>query len=247
MKVFISWSGDHSRQLAEAIQWWLQHVLQFTKPFFSPEDIDKGKRWDNEISKQLGQSQIGIITMTEENLTSPWIMFEAGAISKVVEEREGLVCSIVFGIKPTDLIGPLKSFQVTAFNKDEVRKLLKTINKVAKEAALPEQSLDEQFDMWWPRLEEKVEAIMSTQPQTEPQRDQRDLLEEAVSNTRTILRELQVPRPLQVFAPSREMEAFVEALMKPHRGLGADPVGDKARAEMAGAAALPYSLTPKSE
>jgi hypothetical protein len=40
----------------------------------------------NEISKELEQSKIGIIAMTEENLTSPWIMFEAGAISKVVEE-----------------------------------------------------------------------------------------------------------------------------------------------------------------
>jgi hypothetical protein len=50
--------------------------------------------------------------MTEENLTSPWIMFEAGAISKVVEE--GLVCPIVFGINKTDLVGPLASFQAIA-------------------------------------------------------------------------------------------------------------------------------------
>jgi len=154
MKVFISWSGDQSRQLAEVMHWWLPHVLQFTKPYFSPEDIGKGKRWNNEISRELGQSQIGIIAMTEENLTSPWIMFEAGAISKVVDES--LVCSIVFGINKTDLVGPLASFQAIAFNKDEVRELLVTINKAAKEATLLERSLDEQFDMWWPKLEEKV-------------------------------------------------------------------------------------------
>jgi hypothetical protein len=212
MKVFISWSGDRSRQLAEAIQWWLQHVLQFTKPFFSPEDIGKGKRWNNEISKELGQSQIGIIAMTQENLTSPWIMFEAGAISKVVEE--GLVCPIVFGIKKTDLKGPLASFQAIEFDRDEVRQLLRTINKAAKEAALTERNLEEQFDMWWPRLEEKVQAISAAQPPTEPKRSERDLLEEAVSNTRTLIRELQAPRPLQVFAPNREMEAFVRALSR---------------------------------
>lgn len=76
MKVFISWSGDRSKQLAEVIHWWLPNVLQFVKPYFTPADMEKGTRWDNEISKELGQSQIGIIAMTEENLASPWIMFE---------------------------------------------------------------------------------------------------------------------------------------------------------------------------
>lgn len=224
MKVFISWSGDRSKQLAEVIHWWLQHVLQFTKPFYSPEDIGKGRRWTNEISKELGQSQIGIIAMTEENLTSPWIMFEAGAIAKVVDES--LVCPIVFGIKPTDLVGPLEDFQAIAFNKDEVRQLLRTINKAGKDAALPERTLDEQFDKWWPDLEEKVEAIMSTQPQTEPQREERDLLEEAVSNTRTILRELQLqttPPPWLRLNP--EAVRTVEALLRrpTPQGLGQVP------------------------
>src|SRR5215831_199016 len=87
MKVFIHWSGDRSKQLAEAIHWWLPNVLQFVKPYFSPADIEKGARWANDISKELEQSKIGIIAMTEENLASPWIMFEAGAISKVVGVR----------------------------------------------------------------------------------------------------------------------------------------------------------------
>src|SRR5262245_41212655 len=151
MKVFISWSGDHSRQFAEAIHWWLRHVLQFTRPFFTPVDIGQGKRWNDEISKELGQAQIGILVMTEENLTSPWIMFEAGAISKVVEEAR--VCPILFGCRKADLEGPLTSFQSTAFNKAEIRQLLMTINNAAKEAAMPERSLEEAFEMWWPRAD----------------------------------------------------------------------------------------------
>jgi hypothetical protein len=71
---------------------------------------------------------------------------------------------------------------------------------------------------------------------------------EILSLTRAILRELQVPRPLQVLAPNREMEAYVRALMKSQRGLGADLAGDKAKAEIEGAAAaLADSLTAKSE
>jgi TIR domain len=247
MKVFISWSGDHSRQLGEAIREWLPNVLQFVKPYFTPSDLEKGARWDNEISKELGQSSIGIFAMTEESLTSPWIMFEAGAISKVVEKAR--VCPIVFGIKKTDLVGPLASFQATAFDKVEVRQLLTTINNAApKEVAVAEKTLDASFNKWWSDLEQAVRAISAAQPPTEPQRSIEDLLEEAVSNTRAIFRQLQAPRPLQVFAPNREMEAYLKALMKPQPGLGPDPVGDKARAEMAGAAAaLADSLTAKSE
>jgi len=129
MKVFIHWSGDRSKQLAEAIHWWLPNVLQFVKPYFGPADIEKGARWANDISKELEQSKIGIIAMTEENLASPWIMFEAGAISKVVGEAR--VCPIVFGIDKTDLVGPLAMFQAIEFNRTEVRQLLTTINNAA--------------------------------------------------------------------------------------------------------------------
>jgi hypothetical protein len=133
MKVFISWSGDRSKQLAEAIHWWLPNVLQFTRPYFTPSSIEKGARWDNEISKELGQSQIGIFAMTKEALTSDWIMFEAGAISKVVDQSR--VCPIVFGIDKTDLVGPLAKFQATAFDKAEFRQLLTTINNAGSSLA----------------------------------------------------------------------------------------------------------------
>ena len=68
-------------------------------------------------------------------------MFEAGAISKVVEE--GLVCPIVFGIDKTDPVGPLASFQAIAFDRTEVRQLLTTINNAAKEAGLKKASADD--------------------------------------------------------------------------------------------------------
>ena len=55
-KVFISWSGSLSQKLGEALRNWLPSALQFVKPYFSPEDIEKGitcsmsragEVWDN--------------------------------------------------------------------------------------------------------------------------------------------------------------------------------------------------------
>ena len=41
-KVFISWSGDLSKKIAEELRFWLPAVLQFVKPYFTPNDIEKG-------------------------------------------------------------------------------------------------------------------------------------------------------------------------------------------------------------
>ena len=80
MRIFISWSGDLSRELGEAIRDWLPGVLQSVKPFFTPNDIEKGARWNKDISNELEQSSFGIFCLTKENLSRPWIMFEAGAL-----------------------------------------------------------------------------------------------------------------------------------------------------------------------
>ena len=45
MKVFISWSGEESRDYGEAIREWLENTLQRVEPYFTPEDTEKGTRW----------------------------------------------------------------------------------------------------------------------------------------------------------------------------------------------------------
>jgi hypothetical protein len=57
MKVFISWSGETSKQVADILRQWMPSVLQAVKPYFSPDDVAKGTRWANEISKELEAGQ----------------------------------------------------------------------------------------------------------------------------------------------------------------------------------------------
>lgn len=82
MKVFVSWSGERSQMLAQALRDWLPLVLHYVQPWLSEKDIDAGKRWSSEIAKQLEESNIGIICITPENIDSSWILFEAGALAK---------------------------------------------------------------------------------------------------------------------------------------------------------------------
>ena len=60
MKVFISWSGERSKHIAEILRDWIPSVLQAVKPYFSPDDVGKGSRWSTEIAKELDASRIGL-------------------------------------------------------------------------------------------------------------------------------------------------------------------------------------------
>ncbi len=67
MNLFISWSGQISKEIAEALTNWIPTVLQSVKPYFSPADIEKGAKWESEITKKLNESSVGIICVTTEN------------------------------------------------------------------------------------------------------------------------------------------------------------------------------------
>jgi hypothetical protein len=162
MKVFISWSGELSGRLARTIHKWLPNTLPYVRPYFSQEDIQKGAKWDLEISKELEASSVCIIVLTRQNLNSEWIMFEAGAISKSVEEAR--LCTVLFGIEPADVQGPLERFQMTRFSKDDMHRLLKTINSNAQDEAIPPATVDQDFERCWPELERDVSKIMRDYP-----------------------------------------------------------------------------------
>ncbi len=184
MKIFISWSGQLSKELGEVFSNWVPAVLQYVKPYFTPDDVEKGAKWSSEISRELQESQVGIIVLTRENLLSPWIMFEAGALSKQMEKSR--ICPILFGIENTDLVGPLVQFQATTFNETDVGRLVKTINNACGENKLEDSVLNNVFKMWWPKLADEINSKLQKRKESPDAvlRNDRDLIEEILSLSR---------------------------------------------------------------
>ncbi|HJW04266.1 MAG TPA: TIR domain-containing protein [Azospira sp.] len=227
MRVFISWSGEKSKKIASVFKDWIPAVIQAAKPYFSPSDIDKGARWSSEIAKELEASRIGLICLTADNLEAPWLMFEAGALSKSMDKSR--VCPMLFGVEPTDLAGPLVQFQAAPFSKDEVRKVMKTINLQLGDAALDGNVLESVFDKWWPELEEKVNSILTQVGPANAKglRSDRELLEEVLKIARTLAvrdRDQTRERPdryrssprLASEIAERQLELMGEVLMRSH-------------------------------
>ena len=156
LRVFVSWSGDRSRAVAESLRDWLPDVLPLCAPFLSTEDIEKGTKWRQAISGALEQSDVAIVCLTPENLASPWLLFEAGAIAKRPESR---VWTYLFGLQYADVKDPLSEFQHTSANRDDTEKLVRAINLHLNDGALPQDRLAKSFDRWWPDMEKKLKAV----------------------------------------------------------------------------------------
>lgn len=157
MKVFISWSGHTSHQVAIILRDWLPSVIQSIKPYVSSEDIDKGARWSSDIAGELDASSYGILCLTPDNLVAPWINFEAGALGKSVDKSR--VSPFLFRIKRSEVDGPLLQFQSTIVERDDVYKLLRSMNVACQQEGLEEGRLEKTFNVWWPRLEDELTQI----------------------------------------------------------------------------------------
>jgi hypothetical protein len=184
MKVFISWSGERSKKVAEVFADWLPQIIQALDPWIS-SNIAKGARSTPEISSELERSKIGIICLTPENLDNNWILFEAGALSKM---NETMVCTFLLDLSPPDIKPPLSQFQHTIFTKEDVFKLIGTINQklaLSDEKPLAEKTLHQVFDRSWSEFDERINKIIKSLPEKTKQiRSDRDILEEILAIVR---------------------------------------------------------------
>jgi hypothetical protein len=192
MKVFISWSGDVSKRVADALREWLPKVVQRVEPWMSSADIAAGARWDSNIAAQLDETAFGILCLTRDNVGAPWINFEAGSLAKSIQESEVRVVPFIIGMNPSDIPpGPLVQFQAILPTEDGILRLMQSINELG--GSLSPEMLKETVEHWWPDLQQQLDEIQRDAGVTaKPQRNQVEMLAELLELTRGLQRELQM-------------------------------------------------------
>ena len=144
MKVFISWSGKQSRELANALCKWLPNVLPPIDPWMSDSHIPKGEVWVRALSAALNKHEVGILCVTHENCQAPWLCFEAGALFKAYDESR--IHPLLFGPSLEELSDPLKLFQPTQFDRNDLLRLLLSLNGRTGKDLIDKSRLEEQFN-----------------------------------------------------------------------------------------------------
>lgn len=134
MVIFISWSGDISKEIAEVLKVELSSLFAGAKDlsiFVSSQDIASGTEWFQEISNAINESVCGILCLTKENTTSEnvadWIEFEAGALAYHLKDSPKTVIPFLFDVTIPSR-SPLKQFEFVKFNINHYTKLIVDLN-----------------------------------------------------------------------------------------------------------------------
>lgn len=210
--VFLSWSGERSRAVAEALHGWLPLVVQSARPWMSSTDIGSGRRWRVELGRQLQSIKIGIACMTPEKKHSHTIHFEAGAITKFLDDDSRLI-TFCLGLRPAELDWPLSDFQGhVATVESDARRLVSAVH-AATGGQLDSNQLDHVFRRFWSDLKAQLDAIREPAekaPTPAPPRPVEDMFAEILERIRALDRDLPMKvtaRDLRIPASFEEVEA----------------------------------------
>lgn len=186
-RVFISWSGSPSKEIAGALREWLPRVFQTLSPFSSDADVRAGDSWFNRISTEVQESHFAIICVTSTNKDSPWLHYEAGAVA-LAQRQDGAppptVMPYRIGVGTVDVEPPLSMFQSVAADEAGTLRLVQAINERVPAPLAPED-LRRTFAKWWPDLDAAISRIVEEADEPEPEpRDEREILEEVLAVVR---------------------------------------------------------------
>lgn len=157
----------------------------------SKHDLESGTRWGQQLADQLETSNFGILCLTPSNLNNPWILFEAGSLTKIANSR---ACGLLFGgVSPADIAGPLSQFQHRIFDQEGVFTLLEDLNRVC-ESPLEQSQLKLLYDKFWPDLQQECAEVFrrpATDDSELPKRDTSEVLNELVTAVRDLERRIE--------------------------------------------------------
>jgi hypothetical protein len=143
-----------------------------------------------EVGTELNDNNFGIICLTPENLTAPWILFEAGAISK--SYSQGAVCPYLYDVELSAITGPLQQFQGKKADRPSTKELVESINSKSI-TPVDTVRLNTIFETFWPSLEIQLSSIPTQSLGLQKPRPQSEILEDLVKSVRAMegnLREL---------------------------------------------------------
>lgn len=164
MQIFLSWSGELSRAVAELFQDWLPNVIQDCNEFFISTEIAKGTEWYSNISENLRSSEVGIAFITAENASTPWLNYEAGALLARFREDQSKLIPVLINLKNSDYDGPMANLQLTNLTEDkDIRGLVLDIARHVNSPA-QESTIGRAFEVFLPDFKNRLQKLVKESP-----------------------------------------------------------------------------------
>jgi hypothetical protein len=248
--IFLAWSGERSKKIALCLRDTLKLICNGFQPWMSDVDVATGTRWEAEIGEALDQAQAAILCLTPENLNTPWVLFEAGAVAK---SRTSLVIPYLFGLSATrDLKPPLSTFQRVTSALDEAQnlKMVRSLHSALPEGErrIGEGDLEEAFGLVWKtKLYPQLQGVGPGPVEPLQKRDDSEVLDEILGLVRGLAQQDQIRRAAEAYVrglrpggPPRP-SPLVDAILRQFSGKTIGPgLSDEGQSEQP----LPAVLLP---
>jgi len=111
---------------------------------------------------------------------------------------------LLAGLKPQDVLAPLSEFQATEAQKEETRQLIQDVN-VALGSLVHEPTLNDLFDLVWPKLEAQLNSLPEPETEVPPRRQNADMIEEILNLSRAAAKSRESAERLDRYMPTFEL------------------------------------------
>ena len=128
-------------------------------------------------------SSFGIVCITSENVNSPWVLFEAGALAKSLDTSK--VIPLLFDLEFSDISGPLAQFQAKKLVRQGVWEVVQSI-QMSSDKRIGDDVVRKLFDALWPQLEQQLGQVPGRPAEERAARPQQEVLEELVASVRSV-------------------------------------------------------------
>jgi hypothetical protein len=161
-----------------------------------------------------------------------WILFEAGALSKGLTKSR--VCPLLVNLPPSELKPPLSQFNCATILREDMLKLLTSVNTSSGSTALANDKLQKAFHKWWEDFSTNLAKIVKEfKPLKEThRRPVEDMVEELLaigrflqSQSQTQAKAQDITHILQRLSRMEKTRARVQAILAE---IAADPTHDLA-------------------
>jgi hypothetical protein len=156
MKIIIGWMGKSGRGLAELLQDWLLRVIQASDPILVNIGEQSSKLFITS-GEDPDECCFGILCLTPEDHEDHGILFEAGVMSNLLPDER--ISGLLLNLDEEDICRPLQRFPLANTSKEGMRKLLHSINEVRGNKAVALEVLEDTFDIFWSRFEDRVNEL----------------------------------------------------------------------------------------
>jgi hypothetical protein len=146
----------------------------------------------------------------------PWVLFEAGALSKTLDRT--YVIPYLIDLEPSDILpGPLTQFQAKRADREGTWELVRTLNGKLDNLLAVDQ-LKRVFDRSWSELERALKQLPATTSQPEVRRSRENMLGEVLEEVRRMSLYISDDITPQLNVHARYLE-FIAKLINPVSGL----------------------------